>query len=209
MGQRYLVFLNERSILIGENLIKYKNDSDGIDIDYTDKGALSQVYRRFSENPDSTKLRINAARNFADACKDFNSMFSRIEAAGGIVRNREGDYLFIKRLGVWDLPKGKLDNNESAQEAAIREVTEETGLKDLRISKQLFSTFRIYTDREGTGILKQTYWFEMMNNTPQPLVPQLDEDITEVRWIRKNELEIPSNNTYASLQNLLKEYLKS
>ncbi len=136
-------------------------------------------------------------------------MFYRIEAAGGIVRNREGDYLFIKRLGVWDLPKGKLDNNESARKGALREVTEETGLNDLRISKQLFSTYHIYTDREGTEILKETYWFEMMNNTPQPLVPQLDEDITEVRWFRKDELEIPLKNTYASLQNLLEEYLKS
>ncbi|MEI8047733.1 MAG: NUDIX domain-containing protein [Bacteroidota bacterium] len=136
-------------------------------------------------------------------------MFSRIEAAGGIVRNREGEYLFIKRLGVWDLPKGKLDNNESAREGAIREVTEETGLKDLLISKQLLSTYHIYTDREGAEILKETYWFEMMNSTSQPLVPQLDEDITEVRWFRKDELEIPLKNTYASLQNLLEDYLKS
>ncbi len=195
--------------MIGENLLKCRNDSAGIDIDFTDKADLCKAFRHFSDNPDCANLRIKAAQNFADACKDFNSMFYRIEAAGGIVRNREGDYLFIKRLGVWDLPKGKLDNNESARKGALREVTEETGLNDLRISKQLFSTYHIYTDREGTEILKETYWFEMMNNTPQPLVPQLDEDITEVRWFRKDELEIPLKNTYASLQNLLEEYLKS
>ena len=135
-------------------------------------------------------------------------MFSRIEAAGGIVRNRKKEYLFIKRLGVWDLPKGKLHKREPVQDGALREVTEETGLTNLAIAKQLPSTYHIYTDRKGREILKETYWFEMMSYEDQLLVPQLEEDITEVKWFTAGVLDIPLQNTYASLRQLLESYLK-
>ena len=135
-------------------------------------------------------------------------MFSRIEAAGGIVRNQKKEYLFIKRLGVWDLPKGKLHKGEPVQDGALREVTEETGLTNLAIAKQLPSTNHIYTDRKGREILKETYWFEMMSYEDQLLVPQLEEDITEVKWFTAGELDIPLQNTYASLRQLLESYLK-
>ncbi|MEI7526764.1 MAG: NUDIX domain-containing protein, partial [Mariniphaga sp.] len=73
--------------------------------------------------------------------RDFISMFKYIPAAGGLVKNEKGEFLFIHRLGFWDLPKGKIDkkdlreplssigDNPSARNAAIREVKEETGLK--------------------------------------------------------------------------------
>jgi len=135
-------------------------------------------------------------------------MFTRIEAAGGIVRNEKQEYLFIKRLGVWDLPKGKLHKKEQIQAGALREVTEETGLIKLTISKKLPSTFHIYTDRKGHEILKETFWFEMMCNGSQNLVPQMEEDITEVRWFAADDLNIPVQNTYASLYSLLESYLQ-
>jgi ADP-ribose pyrophosphatase YjhB (NUDIX family) len=135
-------------------------------------------------------------------------MFIRIEAAGGIVRNQQEEYLFIKRMGIWDLPKGKLHKKEPVQVGALREVTEETGLTNLNISKQLPSTYHIYMNRKGREILKETYWFEMMCNKDQQLVPQLEEDITEVRWFQAIELNIPLHNTYASLRQLLESYLK-
>ena len=135
-------------------------------------------------------------------------MFTHIEAAGGIVRNQKEEYLFIKRLGVWDLPKGKLHKKEPFQEGALREVTEETGLTNLTITKQLPSTYHIYTDRKGREILKETYWFEMISMEDQKLVPQLEEDITEVKWIGTGDLDIPLQNTYASLRRLLVSYLK-
>lgn len=135
-------------------------------------------------------------------------MFTRIEAAGGIVRNQKTEYLFIKRLGIWDLPKGKLHKGEPIQDGALREVTEETGLTNLKITQQLPSTFHIYTDRKGREILKETYWFEMMCTKEQQLVPQLEEDITEVKWFQPSELRIATQNTYASLRQLLESYLK-
>ena len=177
-------------------------------INFTDKTALIQAFDRFKPDLNLANLKIKTTQNFAEACKDFNSMFTRIEAAGGIVRNQAGGYLFIKRLGCWDLPKGKLDKNELVPDAALREVTEETGLTGLEITKQLPSTFHIYTDRKGREILKETYWFEMMCKEEQTLVPQLEEDITEARWFKQNELDIPVQNTYASIKALLEGYLQ-
>ncbi|MFM8758223.1 MAG: NUDIX domain-containing protein, partial [Methylophilaceae bacterium] len=43
-------------------------------------------------------------------------------AAGGLVENELGQVLMIFRRGKWDLPKGKLDPNESIDECALREV---------------------------------------------------------------------------------------
>jgi ADP-ribose pyrophosphatase YjhB (NUDIX family) len=134
-------------------------------------------------------------------------MFTRVEAAGGIVRNAEEKYLFINRLGIWDLPKGKLHKKETVQEGALREVTEETGITSLTITRQLPSTFHIYTDRKGNEVLKETYWFEMWCNEDQKLIPQLEEEITEVKWFATDELNIPVQKTYASLRHLLSGYL--
>ena len=57
-------------------------------------------------------------------------MSERIEAAGGVVV-RDGRVLLVHRprYDDWTLPKGKLDPGESFEEAALREVEEETGLR--------------------------------------------------------------------------------
>jgi len=64
---------------------------------------------------------------------DFRAYFKFLEAAGGIVENAAEEILFIKRLGVWDFPKGKIEKGETAEKAAIREVEEETAVDRLEI----------------------------------------------------------------------------
>ena len=206
--QRYTVFLNDRMITISQDDCFTVNRSNEMAIDFTDEHALNKAYMRFYQDTECINLKIKTAHNFPEACKSFNKMFTSIKASGGIVRNQKKEYLFIKRLGVWDLPKGKLHKKESIQDGALREVTEETGLNSLTITKQLPSTFHIYTDRKGREILKETYWFEMMCNEDQQLVPQLEEDISEVIWFTDRDLNIPMQNTYASLRYLLQNYLK-
>ena len=205
--QRYTVFLNERTVLICKDSNIPESRPNNISLEYKDKASLVRAYTDFYSNEECVNLTINTGNKFAEACKFFNAMFTRIEAAGGIVRNQKEEYLFIKRLGVWDLPKGKLHKKESVQDGALREVMEETGLKNLLITRQLTSTFHIYTDRKGREILKETYWFEMTCLEDQELGPQLEEDITEVKWIGTGHLNIPLQNTYASLRQLLESYL--
>jgi ADP-ribose pyrophosphatase YjhB (NUDIX family) len=207
MVQRYIVFLNQRAVTIQQDIKMSECGSDEIVIDFKDKPALEKVYKEFCQDSECLHLKINAGEKFTEACAVFNSIFKRIEAAGGIVRNRKSEYLFIKRLGVWDLPKGKLHKIEPVEKGALREVKEETGLNGLLITKRLPSTYHIYTDRKGNAVLKETYWFEMMCHHDQNLVPQLEEDITEVKWFSANDLHIPLQNTYASIKKLFEGYL--
>jgi len=200
--------LNDKIITIYEDDKITDNGPGSMAIDFTDTPSLSRAYGKFCLDTECVSFNINASGKFSEACLAFNSLFKRIEAAGGIVRNRTRDYLFIKRLGVWDLPKGKLHKKEPIEKGALREVKEETGLKGLLITKNLPSTFHIYKNRKGIEVLKETFWFEMKCHIDQKPVPQIEEDITEVKWFSFNDLNIPMQHTYASLHDLMENYLK-
>ncbi|NQU34587.1 MAG: NUDIX domain-containing protein [Bacteroidetes bacterium] len=137
-----------------------------------------------------------------DIFNDISQKFKYIEAAGGVVQNPENDYLLIKRLGIWDLPKGKIEKGELIMEAAIREVYEETGLKYVKIIKYLPNTFHIYF-RKGIWYLKKTYWFLMRNNTASDLIPQIEEDITEAVWMDIDTANKAIAKSYRSISETL------
>ena len=65
--------------------------------------------------------------------KSIENISRDLITAGGLVINKDSKVLFIYRKNKWDLPKGKLDEGENLEEAAIREVVEETGL-DINLS---------------------------------------------------------------------------
>jgi 8-oxo-dGTP pyrophosphatase MutT (NUDIX family) len=134
----------------------------------------------------------------------FKSLFKIIEAAGGLVRNKKGEWLFIFRNGKWDLPKGKIEKGESIKKAAIREVEEECGVKNLKIIKELNPTYHIYSHHQK-NILKPTYWFKMECGDTSKLIPQTEEGITEVKWMAADKLQPVFDNTYESIKEVLKE----
>lgn len=129
---------------------------------------------------------------------DFSSMFRIIVAAGGLVRNEEGKYLFIFRNGKWDLPKGKTEKRESVITAAVREVEEECGISGLKNVKELITTYHIYSMEEKL-VMKPTHWFSMEVNGSPKLIPQQEEGITDVRWLAKNEFAIVKKNTFPAI----------
>jgi len=137
---------------------------------------------------------------------DFKSRFKFIEAAGGLVKNTDNKYLFIKRFGIWDLPKGKVELNESLVEAAIREVSEETGVRGLRICEQIQSTNHIYK-LEDILILKCTYWYLMETIFNDETTPQIKEGITEVAWLTTKQSKKSLASSYRSLNETLAPYL--
>ncbi len=143
--------------------------------------------------------------------KHFRSYFTEIPAAGGLVRNSSGELLFIRRLGLWDLPKGKIEKRETPEYAAVREVGEECGLSGLQVVSQLDSTFHIYRSPflslPKNLVLKETNWFLMDYSGDEKPLPQLEEDIEAVRWVKPDELEEVMKNTYASLCEFLKKSL--
>lgn len=136
----------------------------------------------------------------------FNSLFRIIEAAGGLVKNEKGEWLFIYRNGKWDLPKGKIEKGEGIKKAAIREVEEECGIKKLKIIKELPSTYHTYF-MEEKAILKRTYWFEMICADDSKLVPQMDEGITAAKWLSSKKLKQVYANTYESIKEVMNEII--
>ena len=135
--------------------------------------------------------------------------FKKINAAGGLVFNPDGELLMIYRRNRWDLPKGKVDKGETIEEAAIREVSEETGIQQVSIAEPVFlseqeqnRTWHTYI-MNGNRILKTTYWFHMKCADPENLIPQAEEDIEEVKWVKTAELSPFQEKTYASIKHLL------
>ena len=133
-------------------------------------------------------------------------MAEKIIAAGGIVSNESGELLFIFRRGKWDLPKGKLDDGENLEECAVREVEEETGLGNIVLGKLVGVTTHHYTEN-GRAIEKETHWYKMNVKGAQKLVPQLEEDIHELRWVAKENLEDYLENTYANIVEIVEKFL--
>jgi 8-oxo-dGTP pyrophosphatase MutT (NUDIX family) len=124
-------------------------------------------------------------------------------AAGGLVENEKGEILFMFRRGKWDLPKGKLDPGETLEECALREVEEETGVGQLELKKFLLQTLHEYEEL-GKVIEKKTHWFHMLTTSHQSLIPQAEEDITDLRWIAPVNFEIVLRNTYPAIVEVLR-----
>lgn len=137
----------------------------------------------------------------------YRSQFTLIPAAGGLVYNDKKEILLIYRKNKWDLPKGKIEAHEPTNECAIREVQEETGIKELQIIEKLASTYHEYTLNDKP-ILKRTEWFLMKSNYDGVFEPQLIEDITEVVWKPLSYAQIQELETYPLIKYVLQKGLK-
>ena len=83
------------------------------------------------------------------------------------------------RYDDWSLPKGKLDPGESFEEAALREVEEETGLR-CRLVREL-PTVRY----DVRGRLKEVRYWAMEVDDEIPFVP--NDEVDQVRWVGQQE----------------------
>ena len=132
----------------------------------------------------------------------FKQHYKIIEAAGGVVRNFATQWLLIFRKAHWDLPKGKIDPGETPQQAAIREVQEETGLKEITLGTQLPFTYHTYISKNGKRILKKTHWF-LMDTAETSLMPQKEEDIELAVWMSKKQFFGEQRIVFANIRTLL------
>ena len=133
--------------------------------------------------------------------KYFFKLIPTVIAAGGKITNSKSETLFIYRNDKWDLPKGKAEKNEQLPQTALREVKEETGIKEVSINKPLDITYHIFR-RNNEYRLKVTYWFDMFSDYEGIFFPQLDEGITDVKWVKKNDLEEIKINSYPNIRLL-------
>lgn len=196
----YKVFVNEKKLLLSkqsENLEKT--------LGYENVTSL-EIALDLLENTSVKELNV-FGENINEIWSEFQQLFRIIEAAGGIVSNPEGEILFIKRLGKWDLPKGKMEKGESREESAVREIEEETGLQNVELLRFINTTYHIYIERNGDKVLKCTHWFEMNFDGEDTSKPQIEEGITEVAW--KNTLQIEEEvfpSTFKNIRLIIKEF---
>ena len=108
----------------------------------------------------------------------------------------------IFRNGKWDLPKGKLEEDEDIKACAVREVEEECGISGLHITQKPIDTYHTY-ELDGEKILKHTFWFKMNTNFNGILKPQTKEGITEVCWVNKEDITKKLSNSYGNINQLL------
>jgi len=198
----YKVFFNDRIVLLTDDFIRNFQVRYGLFYKYRNVEDLKELID-FYWNLKRIDTLFIFHHDLDELQERFKSCFQVVQAAGGLVRNPEDQYLIMKRRGKWDLPKGKVNPNETIPLAAIREVTEECGLQDLEIINPLIRTYHCYYFEEQS-ILKRTSWFEMEYHGHKPPVPQHDEDITEIRWVRKEDLGEITRNTYMGIVDVLK-----
>ena len=129
-----------------------------------------------------------------------------IIAAGGLVLNEKKQILMIFRRGKWDLPKGKLDEGESIEGCAIREVMEETGLTKLDLGPLLIITHHTYFDPWiKEEVIKETHWYQMNTLADQTLTPQTEEDIERIEWVSQSNLSDKLTNSYDTIVEVVKK----
>lgn len=206
----YKVFFNDSLILVGSEMKKSLNRDVVQKFQNVDYDVVSQLVTRIETDSEPGSFFIF---NTADDgnWRNFKKCFVEIPAAGGLVKDQNNRFLFIKRLGVWDLPKGKIEPGELPEFAAVREVEEECGIKELNVIRQLDSTFHIYRSpflpKLNNLVLKETKWFLMEYCGTDLPVPEVEEDIEEVAWFSLNELDKIYQNTYTSLIDFLEKVL--
>ena len=194
----YKIFSQNKVIIIDS----VDSVHDGTAHQLRDSADLFQTYIQFIADAASSKLVISYTKP-DEAWNNFQQHFRLIDAAGGVVRNTNLKTLMIFRHNRWDLPKGKIEKDEKIEAAALREVAEECGIKNIAISKSLPTTFHTYILNEQ-HILKKTYWFEMnYSGSDEKLVPQTEEGITEVKWMTQNEIKNVADNTYPLIRSVL------
>ncbi|MCX6215246.1 NUDIX hydrolase [Spirosoma sp.] len=141
-----------------------------------------------------------------EACEEaIKKPFKIIKAAGGVVFKGDKMLLMFRR-GVWDLPKGKLDDGESSKQGAVREVKEETGVR-VSVGERICTTWHTYT-LNGSRILKRTKWYRMKALDDTRMAPQVEEDIEQLVWFGQRETKLALTNSFSSIRYVIDEVNK-
>ena len=202
----YKIYIKDKPFFLTEELeeeiLPYSHHDDAILIDeLSSQGLHTALHEIAQEKVHALIYRHSPLEALKTA---FWKKFMPIQAAGGLVLDDEGRVLMMFRRNKWDLPKGKVDEGEDTQTAAIREVQEETGIESIDCGDLLLITYHTYNDY-GHPMIKETYWYSMKAKSGQALKPQLEEDITEVGFYDAADVVIHCTNTFPSIVDVLKK----
>ena len=195
----YKVFFNKKFVLLTTKIIKHDDKIPFFYIKYIDQKHIISALK----SKKTTGIYLYHAKE-DKLWKHLLKAFSLGEAAGGLVEHQNGKILFIYRNNRWDLPKGKIEKKEILIDGAVREVIEETGVKDLIVRKSLNQTYHIFS-RNSKYKLKKTYWYFMTTSYTGRLKPQLEEGIALAEWKTKGEVPALMGNAYENIKLLFDE----
>ncbi len=199
------IYFDQRPLFLCDEMTDeirgYAHHDDAVLIDEFSHHAVNAMIHEMRRPKVHAGIFIHS--NLEELKHAFWKKFTLILAGGGLVVNGKGEYLFIYRREKWDLPKGKLDEGETIEQCALREVEEETGLKRVVLDGPLLVTWHTYEDH-GHHILKESHWFRMKAADGQPVKPQLEEQITELRWVKPDQMAPLLKNTFPSIVDVIK-----
>ncbi|MDR0384691.1 MAG: tRNA (adenosine(37)-N6)-threonylcarbamoyltransferase complex ATPase subunit type 1 TsaE [Prevotellaceae bacterium] len=197
----FVIFLGRRTFTISDNREKCFTSANGVGTSLNSREDVNDLFDFFEQSP-ITDLYVFAEspESVLDSLKNGNRF---IRAAGGAVSNGDNDILLIRRLGYWDLPKGKMEESETEEAAAYREIEEECGISGVEITGKIMNTYHVYRDRDNRRVIKQTAWFSALYRGNPALKPQYEEDITEALWIPLNDIDRYIAEMYASLRDVM------
>ena len=199
----YKVFFNESFLIFSEKPL-IAQESNVCSVPLQSFNQLEKWLNEAEKSADGYNFNFYCP-NYLEYWERFTGLFRVIEAAGGLVENREGKFLLIFRRGKWDLPKGKIDKGERPDEAAIREVHEETGLANAAIDKKLLVTYHIYYFKSKLA-LKPTHWYLMDNLGSDDIFPQTEEDIEKAVWLTSEEIDSLKPQMFHSIVDVVNTY---
>jgi 8-oxo-dGTP pyrophosphatase MutT (NUDIX family) len=203
------IFFGDKPLFLCDNVDKmiepYIHHDDSVFIDELDTHTVKSMIHEM-EQP-NVHAGVFFHPNIEELRTAFFKKFSLIIAGGGLVWNEKDEILMIFRRGKWDLPKGKLDEGEKLEDCAIREVEEETGLKNTKLISPLIVTHHTY--HEGSKfILKESHWYIMKVSGEQKLIPQTEEDIFDIKWVGQNDLEKYKKDSFRLITDVLNAAIK-
>ena len=196
---RTLIFYGKSAVIITNEALKSENE----------KTIVLKEIEKSDYFDTIDKLKAGECEHIIIQTEDIDSILQKIqsyyhviEAAGGLITNQNNETLMIYRRGKWDLPKGKIEKDEPIEIAAEREIEEETGVKNLKLLNKLKNTYHTYNEK-GVEVFKITHWFHFSIDDNPVLIPQIEEEIIDIKWFSNDDLSAPLSNTYESIKDLL------
>lgn len=197
------IYLENRCMIICPPDEQALSDPNSIELHLGEAPDIEALVDMFETSSSLARIYI-PTRDINQTYKGFCSRFKEVNAAGGLVSNRRGDVLLIRRNGLWDLPKGHQEDGEDISVTALREVSEETGVRNLELRDLICVTDHCYR-RGGVWHLKHTWWYDMLYTDPVDLTPQREEDITKAAWVARSCLSPYLKETYPSIMEVFRE----
>jgi 8-oxo-dGTP pyrophosphatase MutT (NUDIX family) len=201
----YTIFINNKPFIITNDWDYLINDTSYQHHYSDDLASVTKISQDLINNNKSRGLVLHASDE-VKAFETFCSNYVIVEAAGGIVENELQQLLLIYRKGCWDLPKGRIEKDETEALAAKREVMEECGLVNVEVKGKLTTTYHTFYVPQR-NVLKISHWYKMFCPSTDKLKPQTEEEITEIKWFVKSLLDLNKLDTYNSIHQVLELYL--